>query len=76
MCVDIKNFYFGTLLGWYEYMWFPLALFPKHTVEEYELQRHAKNDFVYVKIRKAIYGLSQASVLANKLLKERLASAE
>ena len=34
--------------------------------------RHVKNGFVYLEIRKAIYGLPQAGILANKLLRQRL----
>ena len=36
------------------------------------MREHAKNGFVYVEIRKAIYGLPQAGALANKQLKEKL----
>jgi hypothetical protein len=72
MCVDIKNFYLGTPLDCFEYMKIPLSLFPPHTVEQYDLKKQAKDGFVYVEIRKAIYGLPQAGILANKLLKKRL----
>jgi hypothetical protein len=72
MCVDIKNFYLGTPLDRFEYMKIPLSLFPPHTVEQYDLKKQAKDGFVYVEIRKAIYGLPQAGILANKLLKKRL----
>ena len=72
MCVDINNFYLGTTFYWYEYTQAPLYLFPDHIIEQYYLQIHAENDFVYVEIIKEIYGLPQARVLANKLLKERL----
>jgi hypothetical protein len=70
MCLDIKNFYLGTPLERYEYMRLPLSLFPKHIIEQYQLQSKAKNGY---EIRKAIYGLPQVGVLANKLLKTRLA---
>ena len=50
----------------------PLALLPDHTIEQYELKRHSNSDFVYVEIKKAIYGLPQAGALTNKLLKESL----
>ena len=33
---------------------------------------HVHNGFIYVEIRKAIYSLPQAGILANKLLKKRL----
>jgi len=50
----------------------PLALFPDHIVKQYNLGEKAKNGFVYLELRKAIYGLPQAGSLANKLLKEWL----
>ena len=73
MTGDIKNFYLGTPLERYEYMVIPLHLFPQHTIDQYDLKTHAKDGRVYVEIRKAIYGLPQAGILANKLLRERLA---
>ena len=72
MCIDIKKFYLGTPLEQYEYMAIPLHLFPQHTIDQYNLRTHAKDGKVYVEIRKAIYGLPQAGILANKLLRERL----
>ena len=72
MFIDIKNLYLGTPLERYEYMSIPLQLFPQHTIEQYNLRTHAKNGQVYIEIRKAIYGLPQAGILANKLLPERL----
>jgi hypothetical protein len=74
--LDIKNFYLGTPLNRYEYMRIPLTLFPAHIIEQYQLRDKAKNGHIYVEIRKAIvYGLPQAGILANKLLKVRLAPA-
>ena len=72
MCLDIKNFYLGTPMTRYEYMKMPLSVFPEHIVRQYKLDQHAKNGFVYIEIRKAIYGLPQAGILANQLLRRRL----
>ena len=71
-CFDISNMYLHTPLApeEYEYMRIHLDIFPVHTMEQY-----TKGGFVYVEIRRAIYGLPQAGALANKLLKERLAPA-
>jgi hypothetical protein len=71
MCVDIKNLYLGTPLDRYEYMRIPLTLFHEHIIEQYNLRAKAKNGYIYVEIRKAIYGLPQAGMLANILLKAR-----
>ncbi len=66
---NIKNMYLETPLDWYEYMRIPLDLFPDDIVNYYNLRRRAKNRFVYMEIRKGMYGLPQAGILANKLLK-------
>ncbi len=36
------------------------------------MDTHAKNGFVYLKMRRAVWGLPQAGILANKLLQKRL----
>ena len=75
MCVDIKNFYLGTPLDQFDYMRIPLTMFPDHVAQQYQLRGNEKNGFIYVEIRKAIYGLPQAGALSNKLLKKQLAPA-
>ncbi len=50
----------------------PLSIFLQTMIDQYNLTEHAKNGFVYLEIRKAIYGLPQAGILANKLLRQRL----
>jgi hypothetical protein len=72
MCLDIKNFYLTAPLDWFEYMKMPLSLFPSWIKEQYNLEQHAKNGFVYIEIRRAVWGLPQAGILANKLLRQRL----
>jgi len=73
MTVDIKNVYLNTPLDRYEYMRIPLALIPQHMIDQYDLASKAKGSFMYCEIQKGIYGLPQAGILANKLLKKRLA---
>jgi len=58
MCIDIKNFYLGTPLDHFGYTRIPIALFPQLTIDEYNLNTHKKDGFIYVKLQKAIYGLS------------------
>jgi hypothetical protein len=70
---DIKNMYLETPLDRYEYMKMPISLFPADIIEHYRLNEKVLNGFVYMEIRKGMYGLPQAGILANKLLKERLA---
>jgi len=70
---DIKNMYLKTPLDWYEYMKMPLTLFLAEIIEYYKLMDKALDGYVYMEIRKGMYGLPQAGILANKLLKEQLA---
>ena len=72
MCLDIKNFYLSAPLDRFEYMKIPLALFPQWTIEQYDLNKHALHGFVYLEMRRAVWGLPQAGILANKLLRKRL----
>jgi hypothetical protein len=62
MGIDIKNFYLGTPLDRYEYMKMPLSILPEHKIHQYNMQKYARNGFVYFEIQKAIYGLSHAGI--------------
>ena len=71
---DVKNFYLNTPMERFEYMKIPLAQIPDEIIAEYALNNKVHSDgVVYIEIRKGMYGLPQASMLANKLLKRRLA---
>jgi hypothetical protein len=73
MCLDIKIFYLTAVLEYYEYMKIPLALFPSWTVKQYNLNELALDGWVYIEMRRAVWGLPQAGILANKRLKRKLA---
>ena len=73
ICADVKNFYLCTPLDRYEYMRMPINLIPQEFIDLYDLSSKVKNGFVYMEIRRGMYGLPQSGILANKLLKERLA---
>ena len=70
---DIKNMYLETPLDRYEYMKMPLRLIPDDIIEHYGLKEKTLNGYAYMEIRRGMYGLPQAGILANKLLRERLA---
>ena len=72
MCLDIKNFYLTAALDYYEYMKIPLALFQEWIKIQYNLDTHARDGFVFLEIRRAVWGLPQAGILANKLIRKRL----
>jgi hypothetical protein len=73
MMMDIKNYYLGTPLPQFEYMKMLLSRFPEEIVQKYNLNALAVDGWVYIEIRKGMYGLKQAVLLANQLLQKRLA---
>jgi hypothetical protein len=73
MMMDIKNYYLGTPLPRFEYMKMLLSHFPEENVQKYNLNALAVDGLVYIEIRKGMYGLKQAGLLANQLLQTRLA---
>ena len=73
-CVfDIGNFYLGTPMQRYEYMFIYIKDIPPDIVNQYNLNELAIDGKVYVEIRKGMYGLPQAGILANELLQKNLA---
>ena len=57
----------------YEYMFINIKDIPEDIVKQYKLTEIENNGKVYVEIRKGMYGLPQAGILANKLLQQNLA---
>ena len=72
MCIDIKNMYLATPMDRYEYMRMPMNLIAEDIKLQYSLYEKEKNGFVYIDIIRGMYGLPQAGILANKLLRKRL----
>jgi hypothetical protein len=73
MMMDINNYYIGTPLPRFEYMKMLLSRFPKEIVQQYNLNALAVDGWVYIGIRKCMYGLKQAGLLYNQLLQTCLA---
>jgi hypothetical protein len=73
MTMDIKDFYLNTPMARYEYMRLRLADMPEDVIEHYKLREIATPDgAIYCEIRKGMYGLPQAGIIAQQLLEERL----
>jgi hypothetical protein len=72
MMMDIKNYYLDTPLPGYEYMRMLLSIFTEEIVNKYNLKALSLDGWVYIEIRKVIYGLRHAGLPANQLLKKRL----
>jgi hypothetical protein len=71
--MDIKKFYRNTPMVRYEYMRLKLADMPNDVIEHYKLRDVATPDgFVYCEIRKGMYGLPQAGIIAQELLAKQV----
>ena len=70
--LDIKNFYLCTPLKRREYVRMKLTDFPEDIIQQYNLREKATNDAIHVAVKKGMYGLPQAGLLAQKLLEQRL----
>jgi hypothetical protein len=73
MNMDITNYYLGTPLGRYEYVRIPVNMVPEESMAEYNFHGMVHNIYLYVEVRKGMYGFPQAGLLANLLLSKRLA---
>ena len=72
MTIDIKDLYLNTLMERYEYMRIKLSNLPNNVIKQYNLERKVTADgWVYVEVRKGMYGLPQAGILAQDLSEER-----
>ena len=72
---DAQHFVFNinTPLARYKYLGLKLSNLLEDVIEEFGLQDKATSDgYVYVEIRKVVYGLPQAVLLAQELLEQRL----
>jgi hypothetical protein len=72
MMMDIKSYYISIPLPRFEYMKMLLSRFPEEIVQQYNLNALAVDGWVYIEIRKGMYGLKQAGLLAKQLLQTRL----
>jgi hypothetical protein len=68
MMMDINNYYLGTPLTRFEYMKMLLSRFPEEIINKYNLNSLAVDGWVYIEIRKGMYGLKHAGLFANQLL--------
>ena len=64
--------FLATPMDRFEYMKIPISLVLDEIAKEYKVANIAQNGFVYMQIERGMYGLPQAGILANKLLKKFL----
>ena len=65
MTIDIKDFYLCTPMTRFKYMRLKLSDLPDNVVRHYKLDdKVTKDGYVYVEIRRGMYGLPQARLFA------------
>ena len=57
MTIDIENMYLHTPLYRFEYMQIPVDLVHQEFIDAYNLQNKIHESFLYLEMRKSIYGL-------------------
>ncbi len=70
--LDAKDFYLNIPMKRYKYMHIKITDIPDKIIEEYNLREITEDGYVYCKIRKEMYGLPQAGIIAQQLLQEQL----
>ena len=77
MSYDIKDFFLATPMQKAEYMRIPWKYIPEDIKKQYGLHnKKTKDGYVYVKIKKGIFGLQQAVILAYENLVKNLVQYE
>jgi hypothetical protein len=69
--IDLKDFYLMTPMTCPEFMRMKIKALPAKIIKLSKLNNKATSDgFIYIKIQKGMYGLPQAGILAQELLKK------
>ena len=71
--VDIKDFYLGTPMSYYQYMKVHKRHIPAEIFKEYNIELDHLG-YAYVEIQRGIYGLKEAGTLAHQQLVDHLAT--
>ena len=67
--IDIKDFYLNTPIPRYEYMKLKLSDLPDNVILQYNLMgKLGKDEYIYTEIRRGMYGLPTAGILAQRIL--------
>ena len=75
LCADIKDFYLtSNEMERFEYMKVKADIIPDEIMQQYMLEPMVTDGWVYIEIRKGMYGLPQAGLLANLKLTKHLAT--
>jgi hypothetical protein len=76
MTLDLKDFYLMTPIERYEYFHMKLKLFPQDIIDKYnKANKVDHNGNVHCEVRRGMYGLPQAGIIAQELFEEKLKAA-
>jgi hypothetical protein len=75
MSIDIKDFHLNTPMACHEYFQMKLELFPEDVIEYNLCNKVDSNGNVHCEVRRGMYGLPQAGIIAQELLEECLRKA-
>jgi len=70
--INLKSFYLDTPMPDPEYVRIKITDIPAEFIEEYKLTGTDRDGWIYFEIRQGCYGLPQAGILVNDLLRSRL----
>jgi hypothetical protein len=73
MMINIKDYYLMTPMDHYEYFRMKLELFPPDIIDDYGLRDKVDADGnVFCEVQRGMYGLLQASIIAQNLLTKHI----
>ena len=72
LVMDITNFYLGTPMAYYQYMRILAADIPQEVMDEYNFTVES-DGYVYFEVRRGMYGLKEAGIIAFRQLVQKLA---
>ena len=72
LTLNLKNFYLRTPFPEARYMILKIDILQEEIIEKYNLRNIVHNGWVYFKIKKGMYGLKEAGILAITLLNQHL----
>ena len=71
--LDLKDFYLNTPMERPEFLQMKIDTFPEDVIEHYKLQEKVDaNGFLFIWVKRGMYELPHAGIIAQKLLEERL----
>ena len=72
LIIDFKNFYLNNPMNKAEYLNIELKMNPQEIIDKYDLLRNQCGGYIYARIKKGMYGLVQAGIIAHDSLKDNL----